>query len=110
MGFLLIIIYFLNYYHGKKKNIQILSKWLVHARPIFEQNFSHIGVSPLQGGTEGGALFDEESCYTFKFYASGRINCDYCIVTLDVNFLYIKSMFNFFLVKKKTRLINYVFI
>lgn len=84
IGVVLLIIYFLNYYAGKKFNLRILTNWLMTSKPLFDQNFSHIGVSPLQGGAEGGAFFDEESCYTYKFYASGRINCDYCLVTLDV--------------------------
>jgi len=84
MGVIMLIIYILNYYTGKKLNLQILTRWLMTTKPIFDQNFSHIGVSPLQGGSEGGALFDEESSYTYKFYASGRVNCDYCLVTLDV--------------------------
>jgi len=84
MGVIMLLIYILNYYTGKRLNLQILTRWLFVNKPIFDQNFSHIGVSPLQGGSEGGALFDEESCYTYKFYASGRVNCDYCLVTLDL--------------------------
>lgn len=84
IGLIILVIYLLNYYVGKRVNLHILTRWLIAGKPIFDQNFSHIGVSPLQGGIEGGALFDEESCYTYKFYASGRVNCDYCLVTLDV--------------------------
>jgi len=73
--------------------------WLTKNMKLFEEQFACIGVGEepkkdaASGATESvaegetkvrGALI-EQHCYNlFKFYATGRLNCNYCLVTLEM--------------------------
>jgi len=77
---LLIMIYLLNYFTGKNANAKIAAYWVQENKEVFEQDFTHIGVTSLAGG----ALLDQESANSFKFYATGRVNCMYAMATIEL--------------------------
>ena len=79
----ILAIYVVNYFLGKKLNQKYALLWIQENKPLFDSEFAHVGVS----NQENGALVDAESAYSYKFYASGRQNCTYALVSLEV-FIY----------------------
>jgi hypothetical protein len=65
---------------AKKANAKIAGFWVQQNKSIFEHDFSHIGVTDQAGG----ALLDQESANMYKFHATGRVNCVYCLVTIEL--------------------------
>lgn len=53
--------------------------WVHQNREVFEQNFSHLGVS-----NGPGSLIDDESPWEYTFYATGRVNCNYAMTLFDL--------------------------
>ena len=77
----LLLVYILNYFVGKKLNKKLASLWVQENKEVFQSEFSHIGVTDQPNGP----LIDSESAHQFKFYASGRQNCLYSLVSIEVN-------------------------
>lgn len=76
---IILVIYVTNYFLGKKLNEKYVLLWTQQNKPFFDTEFAHVGVGP---GPEG-AFVQAESANSFKFYASGRQNCESALVTLD---------------------------
>ena len=81
----LVLIYTLNYFIGKSANKKMVQYWVQENKEIFDLDFSHVGI----GAQSGGPYLDQESAHCYKFYASGRINCSYALITLEVFILMI---------------------
>ena len=77
---IVLAIYVLNYFLGKRLNEKYALLWVQQNKKLFDSEFSHVGVS----NSQGGALLDSESANAFKFYASGRQNCSYALVSIEV--------------------------
>lgn len=73
-------VYVLNYFLGKRLNKKYAFLWLKQNKRLFDAEFSHVGASNDQAGD----LLDVESANAFKFYATGRHNCSYILVTIEV--------------------------
>jgi len=77
---MLALIYILNYFNGKNTNLKMAATWVQENREVFDQNFAAIGVS----NGKPGPILDEDSANGYKFYATGRVNCNYALVSLDL--------------------------
>ena len=69
LGLIVLGIYGLYFFQGRRKNALIVNNWLKQYRPLLEENFSSVGIS----GTYG--LFMRESFDQFRLFCSGRKNC-----------------------------------
>jgi hypothetical protein len=58
----------------------MLNEWRDACREVFTQNFAHVGVGPQDDSRE----FIQESNSSYKFYASGRVNVPWCLVTFEL--------------------------
>ena len=76
----ILAIYVVNYFLGKKLNQKYALLWVQENKPLFDSEFAHVGVS----NQTNGALIDAESAHSYKFYATGRQNCVYTLVSLEV--------------------------
>eukprot|EP01012_Entosiphon_sulcatum_P042451 TRINITY_DN5648_c0_g1_i1.p2 TRINITY_DN5648_c0_g1~~TRINITY_DN5648_c0_g1_i1.p2 ORF type:complete len:368 (+),score=59.76 TRINITY_DN5648_c0_g1_i1:1202-2305(+) len=78
----LLISYGVNYFIGNRKNEAIARAWVSEFGRVLEEQFAHLGF----GGPDkpDGALLLKESASHYFFYASGRTNCDYLLVTLEL--------------------------
>jgi len=79
MLIIILAIYVINYFLGKKLNEKYVLLWTQQNKPLFESEFAHIGV----GNGPEGALIQAESANSYRFYASGRQNCESALVSLD---------------------------
>jgi hypothetical protein len=43
-GFI-IVVYLLNFFHGKRENLKIANTWLNLVKPVFAENFGQIGTN-----------------------------------------------------------------
>lgn len=73
-------LYLLVYFLGKRRNDRLAVSWLHAVRPLFEANFSHVGVAEKPDGP----LMQQEANHCYKFFASGRVNCAYALLTLEM--------------------------
>lgn len=74
------VLYLLVYFLGKRRNDRLAVSWLHSVRPLFEANFSHVGVAEKPDGP----LMQQEANHCYKFFASGRVNCAYALLTLEM--------------------------
>lgn len=97
---LVLVIYGVQFYFGKTHNEKVARAWVALNMPIFTTQFASIGImnpseeskkpseEPSMVNAEEsnvrGALIEQHSYSMFKFYATGRMNCNYCLVTLDL--------------------------
>jgi hypothetical protein len=91
---LILIFYAIQFYSGKKHNEAMSLTWLHKNMKFFEDQFACIGVgeesantanAPAEGETKfRGAMIEQHSYNLFKFYATGRMNCSYCLATLEM--------------------------
>eukprot|EP00808_Paulinella_micropora_P008263 g35595.t1 len=94
---LLFIVYVINFFVGKAKNQQLAFAWLRNFKPLFQRQFSAVGiyeqdvpglnpaadVPGLNPAAEGAGLIqDSQSCY--KLYASGRRFCTCLLATIEL--------------------------
>jgi len=69
----------INFVLGRRLNNKYAFSWMEANKPVFESEFSQIGVS-----TETGEILEIEGANSFKFFASGRKNCVYAMVTMEL--------------------------
>lgn len=85
---LFFITYVVNYFVGKSQNHQIAHSWLQNFKPLFQKQFSAVGLyeqdSTYTISTEDGSGFIQESQSCFKLYATGRRFCTCCLATLEL--------------------------
>ena len=84
----------------------MVAAWLAENIEIFKEQFASIGIEHKKEAEENkteekksddkkdsvedsesvvrGAYIEQHSYNMFKFFATGRINCDYCLVTLEL--------------------------
>jgi len=77
---ILLAIYILNYFTGKNANSKIAAYWVQENKEIFDNDFSHVGVT----AEKDGKLIDVDSPNCFKFYATGRVNTAYALTTIEL--------------------------
>lgn len=88
------MLYGVQFYFGKKYNETLAFLWLQKNLDYFKDQFSVIGIDedpkkvsvlpPVEGETRlRNALIEQHSYNLYKFYATGRLNCMYCLVTLE---------------------------
>jgi len=89
----LMIVYAVQFYMGQKYNKNFVGAWLLNNLEYFKEQFSAIGIEqnpdnkviPSEGETiVRGAYIEQHSYNLFKFYATGRVNCQYCLVSLEL--------------------------
>lgn len=74
----------------------MVSSWVTYNLPLFQEQFACVGIRdetkkpgpeqslPEEGESKTcGALIEQHSYNLFKFYATGRLNCQYCLVTVE---------------------------
>lgn len=83
-------------YRGQKYNKTLVAAWLGQNIDFFKEQFALIGIEhPPEGEApktpvfEGetimrGAFLEQHSHNVFKFFATGRVNCEYCLVTFEL--------------------------
>lgn len=81
----LMIVFLLSYIFvcitGKFANDGLASKWVKNNKQYFINNYAHVGTGTAYD-SEGTLL--QETYGSFKFYASGRKNINYTLVSLDL--------------------------
>ncbi len=94
MFFALVLLgYGVQFFVGKKRNEALALAWLGRNMDYFREQFAAIGIDedpkkaappPAEGETRTrSALMEQHSYNLFKFYATGRMNCTYCLVSLE---------------------------
>ena len=85
------------YFWGKNKNKLIMQSWIKYNKKYFEQQFDQIGIK-----TENGQMinYEEESSNHFKFYATGRNNCNYVLVNIETKKRHVRIIYPNFLQQK----------
>lgn len=93
---LIALIFVIQAYRGQKYNKTMVAAWLGQNIDFFKEQFAAIGIehpkegeTPKQPNFEGetilqGAFLEQHSYNMFKFYATGRVNCDYCLVSFEL--------------------------
>jgi hypothetical protein len=85
-GVAFVVVYAVNFFWGKRQNEQLARQWFEEFRDLFAAQFAELGAYETRGGAvdapAGGLL--KESHSTFKFYASGRRNCQGVLCTLEL--------------------------
>eukprot|EP00826_Nyctotherus_ovalis_P063464 TRINITY_DN9309_c0_g3_i1.p1 TRINITY_DN9309_c0_g3~~TRINITY_DN9309_c0_g3_i1.p1 ORF type:complete len:252 (-),score=83.43 TRINITY_DN9309_c0_g3_i1:666-1421(-) len=83
-------------YRGQKYNKTLVAAWLGQNIDFFKEQFALIGIEHPQEGEapkiptfDGetivhGALLEQHSYNMFKFFATGRMNCEYCLVSFEL--------------------------
>uniref|UniRef100_A0A7S3JIM0 Coiled-coil domain-containing protein 47 n=1 Tax=Euplotes harpa TaxID=151035 RepID=A0A7S3JIM0_9SPIT len=74
---MLVIVFALNFFVGKKVNCKIAAMWLAKVIPILEENFALLGFGEEANYSLSQIKYDE-----FEYYASGRDNCKYLFMSL----------------------------
>ena len=93
----ILVLYAIQFFMGQKFNKTMVGAWLARNLDYFKEQFASIGIDsqqqdanaaksiPAEGETIiRGAFIEQHSYNLFKFYATGRINCSYCLVTLEL--------------------------
>merc|ERR1719261_493932 len=68
--------YLVSWWTGKSRNYEIARVWTAECRDIFKRNFAQVGM--------GGAPTIPDGYSTYKLWASGRVNCQSCLATLNL--------------------------
>jgi hypothetical protein len=86
-----VIVFIIQSYRGQSYNKTLVAAWLNSNLKFFEDQFASIGIThPQEGETQPnaepnkGALLEQHSYNMFKFFATGRVNCEYCLVTFEL--------------------------
>jgi hypothetical protein len=77
----LLVVFVVVYILGKTVNKRMALSWLRQLRKTFETHFLLVGIL---GPTNVRVMLSKESAHEYKFYASGRRNCQSCLVTLHL--------------------------
>lgn len=77
----MVVAFILTCFSGKSTNEALANKWFSNNREFFINNYAHIGTE-TQYNIDTPML--KESYNNFKFYASGRVNINYTLVSLDL--------------------------
>lgn len=74
---LLVVVFILNFFVGKKVNTKIAAMWLSEAVPLLRNNFAHLGF-----GEDSNLSLSQMTYNDFEFFASGRDFCHYMFMHL----------------------------
>eukprot|EP00742_Colponemidia_sp_Colp-10_P006061 GILJ01006486.1.p1 GENE.GILJ01006486.1~~GILJ01006486.1.p1 ORF type:complete len:374 (+),score=79.98 GILJ01006486.1:59-1180(+) len=75
-----IVVYILQFFMGKSANDNFAKAWVRLNKDLFTKNFAYLGF----GEKDQEALILREAYHCFKFYGSGRLNCDSFTATLNL--------------------------
>lgn len=70
-------IYGLNYLYGRRVNQSLAERWLATCSEVLEENFALVGA-------DNTAKLVTDSADQLYLYCSGRLNCESCMITLDL--------------------------
>lgn len=74
------VLFFMVYHWGKQKNLRIAELWLSNSIKVFESQFEKIGIA---NENRVVVQLEQESKNQWKFFATGRQNCSYCLVNIE---------------------------
>ncbi len=76
-----VVIYIFVCITGKTANDSLAAKWVSNNKNYFSQNYAHIGTGSTY---DTDFTLTKESYGLFKFYASGRRNVNYGLITIEL--------------------------
>jgi len=87
---LIVVAFIVQCYRGQTYNKTLVGAWLDVNLRLFEDQFASVGIShPQEGDAQPNpepnkrAFLEQHSYNTFKFFATGRVNCEYCLITFE---------------------------
>lgn len=78
-----LVVYFINFVMGKRKNSQLANAWLQSHKQLLEENFSLVGDDGVAEMSDGSRLV-KESENMFTLWCSGRTCCEGMLVELKL--------------------------
>lgn len=76
-----VLLFLITCFSGKSTNDSLAARWYNHNKAFFVENYAHIGTD-TQYNIDAPLL--KESYNNFKFYASGRENVNFSLISLDL--------------------------
>eukprot|EP00667_Euglena_gracilis_P009426 EG_transcript_9581 len=78
-----LVLYGATWYFGRRANEALARRWVQQTRALFQEQFSRVGTGQ-EKDRSGVAepLLVKDSASDFEFYATGRVHCQSCLVSL----------------------------
>ncbi len=80
----ILVCYALQFHLGAEYNATLALAWTGSNMECFKGQFAAVGISNADSKKKESELLQQRKYNVFKYFATGRANCKYCLVTLNL--------------------------